>query len=101
MMKRSHIDASKESSAKKTIPESWRWVEEILDEAHLPHLGLPVRWASTEEQHTKILIDVTTGQRIDLRKTPAVRRFNPPIDFITSTPGTYPAASIFNTTQRK
>jgi len=89
-MKRSHIDTSGGPSVKKTIPESWRWVEEILDEAHLPRLGLPVRWASTKEQHTKILIDITTNQRIFLRKTPAVHRASVPIDFITSTPGTHP-----------
>lgn len=90
MMKRSHIDESDGPSVKKTIPESWRWVEDILDEAHLPRLGLPVRWLNTEEQHTKILIDVITNKRIDLRKTPAVYRANAPIDFITSTPGTHP-----------
>ncbi len=67
------------------IKESWQWVTKVLDEAHLPHIGLPVKWyKSTESEHTKIAYDPDKKQAYNLTKG-KVTQVN--LDFITSTSG--------------
>jgi len=65
------------------IPEEWRWVLDIFDEAHLPHLALPVKWDKTREQHTKIIIDPTIGDSFSIETGKRLRSStSSPVGFI-------------------
>lgn len=92
---------SSSSSAKSgsSIPEGWRWILDIMEEAHLPKLGLPVRWDKTKEKHALIAFDPETNQVIDVTNGRTKKSKISPIGFIESTkshmpmPGTETPAS--------
>jgi hypothetical protein len=50
---------------KSKTPVGWEWVLDILDEAHLPYLGLPVKWDEIEEKHSRWAYDPDKKERID------------------------------------
>lgn len=68
-----------------TLPAEWEWVLDLFDQAHLPKLGLPVKWPATVEEHTRIFVDPTTGESfsIDTGK----RLSSSPIGFIKASRG--------------
>ena len=62
----SGTSSSSEGSGSK-IPIGWEWVLDIVDEANLATLGMPVSWEkSTETEHARIPINPITGKRIDI-----------------------------------
>ncbi len=77
-----------ESPPSKPVPESWKWVLSIVDEARLPHLGLPVRWATTEEKHKKIAFNPRTKETVNMETGEKVGRVS--VGFIESTRGRHP-----------
>jgi NADPH:quinone reductase-like Zn-dependent oxidoreductase len=38
----------------------------MMGEAHLPQLGLSIRWEATKEKHAKIAFDPVSGKSVDL-----------------------------------
>jgi hypothetical protein len=73
-----------------TIPESWSWISEIMGEAHLPTLGLPVRWESTQKRNMRIAFDPSNTTTIDIDTGQSKKLKSSPIGFIDSTKGKNP-----------
>lgn len=90
------------SSLVGSVPESWKWILDIFDEAHLPKLGLPVQWeSSTSGQHTRIAFNPETGERFPIEPSRTLKKIKPgPVGFIHATdkyysmPGTEAPASV-------
>lgn len=83
------------------MPENWKWILNVVDEAHLPKLGLPVRWhKKTEHEHIKQVYDPTRKEFIDSETLTITKHKESPIGFITSTkdnnpmPGTTTPAAV-------
>ena len=82
------------------IPEKWRWVRDLIDEAHLPNLGLPVKWDKTSKNDIMQAFDPTTGRIIDIRSGEVSKPKSSPVGFIMSTkdknpiPGTQAPAAV-------
>ncbi len=72
------------------LPEDWKWVLEIFDTAHLPKLGLPVRWDTTQKEHQKIVFDPETKETITIKTEKTTKPKKPPVGFIMSTTGYNP-----------
>lgn len=71
------------------IPAGWEWVEDVIDSAKLPYLGLPVQWDTTKEKHTKIIFDPESGETIDMVSEKHKKNKNA-VGFITATKGKNP-----------
>lgn len=76
------------------IPENWKWVLNIIDEAHLPKLGLPVKWEQTQGKHQLTVFNPETMETIEILRdeegiaTEKKRKHaHSPVGFITSTSG--------------
>jgi hypothetical protein len=69
------------------IPDSWKWVLEVIDEAHLPHLGLPVTWPAIEESHMHTLFNPATNTTINIETGKVTKHKVSPVEFIKSTRG--------------
>ncbi len=69
------------------LPENWKWVLEILDAAHLPSLGLPVQWKTTQAKHEKVVFDPETKKVIDVKTEKTSQPKKSPVGFIMSTLG--------------
>lgn len=87
------------ASSTYSLPSGWEWVLNVIDDAHLPHLGLPVRWDITKEKHAKVAFNPITGETIDIDT--GRRSKNPnAVGFITATknknpmPGATAPASV-------
>jgi hypothetical protein len=76
------------SSVVPTVPQGWEWVLDIVDEAHLPHLGLPVKWDATKEKHQRIAFDPEKNVSIDLDSGKKTKTKESPVGFIKATKGT-------------
>ena len=77
------------SSVVPKVPQGWEWVLEIVDEAHMPHLGLPVKWdQTTKDEHQKIIFDPQTNKTINLKTGKASVKKEFPVGFIKATRGT-------------
>jgi len=82
------------------IPEKWRWVRDLIDEAHLPTLGLPARWDSTSKSHMLQAFDPIENRTINIETGKVSKKVKSPVGFITSTkdqnpmPGTQAPAAV-------
>jgi hypothetical protein len=100
MLSTSTVKSSLSASSDLSIPERWKWVLEIFDGAHLPKLGLPVRWEETQQGHTLKAFDPETNSTIDVVTGIITRHKRSPVDFICSTkdktpmPGTQAPAAV-------
>jgi hypothetical protein len=75
------------SSAKS---KDWAWLENIMDEAHLPILGRPAEWKETEGAHTKIVYDPVTKTAHHIETHVEKHHKTSPVSFIQSTAGQNP-----------
>lgn len=82
--------SSSSSQPGTSVPESWRWILNIMEEAHLPNLGLPVRWSTTKEKHARIAFNAETNEIIDIATGKTKKHQGSPIGFIESTSGNTP-----------
>lgn len=80
----------KQKGEKRKLPESWEWLEDIFEAAHLPHLGMPVQWNTTKEKHTRIAFDPTTNTAVNLDTLKVTKYSSSPVGFIDSTEGRNP-----------
>jgi len=71
------------------VSERWKGLLEIIDEAHLPKLGMPVDWKKTQEKHTRIAINPITNETINIKTGEIIKHREFPVGFIKSTPGSY------------
>ena len=72
------------------IPEGWSWISEIMGEAHLPILGLPVRWEMTKKRNIRLAFNPATNATVDIDSGQSKKLKSSPIGFIESTPGKTP-----------
>lgn len=72
-------DKATPTSAENAV--KWEWVKNMVDEAHLPHLHLPVYWDKTSQKQSYTVFDPRTGEKTELEsgKTSCPKR---PVDFI-------------------
>ena len=56
----------------------------------MPNLGLPVRWDTTQQKHTRIAFDPDTNTTVDITTMKAVEHKCSPVGFIYSTKGKTP-----------
>jgi len=82
--------SSSSAQSGSSIPEGWIWILDIMEEAHLPKLGLPVRWSATEERHTRIAFNPETNETIDIDTGKRKKHQGSPVGFIESTKGKTP-----------
>jgi hypothetical protein len=73
--------------SKQSIPKSWKWIEDFIDEAHLPYLGLPVKWLTTEKKYTKIAFNPETNEAIDITTLKVTQYKTSPVGFVIATKG--------------
>ena len=73
------------SSVSASVAENWQWILEILDEAHLPKLGLPVRLSVTATRHTKQAFNPVNNETIDIETGKIKRHQRSPVGFFTAT----------------
>lgn len=59
----------------------WQWVKDMVDEAHLPYLHLPVQWNRTSEKQRYTVFDPITGEKTELESGKSTFP-KKPIDFI-------------------
>lgn len=69
------------------IPEAWHWIKDILDEAHLPHLGLPAQWDKTQEKNTLLAFDPKGNKTIHIKSGEEKKTVKSPVGFIEATRG--------------
>ncbi len=70
-----------------TLPDSWQWITELVDEAHLPSLGLPVRWEITAEKRKRIAFDPASLICTEIETNQSKKHKSSPIGFIDGTRG--------------
>jgi hypothetical protein len=71
------------------MSERWRGLLAIIDEAHLPKLGMPVDWKKTQEKHTQIAVNPMTNETINVATGVIIKHKEFPVGFIKSTPGSH------------
>lgn len=82
------------------LPEKWQWIGELVNEAHLPNLGLPTKWDSTSRGHMLQAFDPKNNRTINIETKKVVKTAKSSVGFITSTkdknpmPGTQAPAAV-------
>jgi hypothetical protein len=81
---------SKGEPSKYNLPDQWKWVLDVYDEAHLPQLALPVKWDSSKEKHALTAFNPETFDTFDIKNKKLISHATSPIGFIKATKGENP-----------